>query len=98
MFFPTGKYTSGSSNSPAWRKRNSQAKPFSKFKTTTQVTNRNSYSSTFLGELACLSPPRKCKSACKAASFTTCKILINAEWLKEQLIVLFVFTHVHLPE
>ncbi|XP_039559735.1 uncharacterized protein C12orf50 homolog [Passer montanus] len=27
-----GKYTSGSSNSPAWRKRNPQAKPFSKFK------------------------------------------------------------------
>ncbi|XP_071278138.1 uncharacterized protein C12orf50 homolog, partial [Agelaius tricolor] len=33
---PTGKYTSGSSNSPAWRKRNPQAKPFSKFKITTQ--------------------------------------------------------------
>ncbi|KAM3673214.1 uncharacterized protein C12orf50 homolog [Ammospiza maritima maritima] len=31
-----GKYTSGSSNSPAWRKRNPQAKPFSKFKITTQ--------------------------------------------------------------
>ncbi|XP_041265675.1 uncharacterized protein C12orf50 homolog [Onychostruthus taczanowskii] len=31
-----GKYTSGSSNSPAWRKRNPQAKPFSKFKITIQ--------------------------------------------------------------
>ncbi|XP_023788804.1 uncharacterized protein C12orf50 homolog isoform X3 [Cyanistes caeruleus] len=32
-----GKYTSGSSNSPAWRKRNPQAKQFSKFKITTQT-------------------------------------------------------------
>lgn len=77
--FPTGKYTSGSSNSPTWRKRNPQAKPFSKFKTTTQVTDRNGYNSAFLGELACLCPPRKCKSACKTSSVKTCKILIDAE-------------------
>ncbi|KAL2309638.1 hypothetical protein Nmel_005854 [Mimus melanotis] len=74
-----GKYTSGSSNSPAWRKRNPQAKPFSKFKITTQVTDRNGYNIAFLGELACLCPPRKCKSACKTSSFKTCKILIIAE-------------------
>ncbi|XP_068046442.1 uncharacterized protein C12orf50 homolog isoform X2 [Anomalospiza imberbis] len=78
-----GKYTSGYSNSPAWRKRNPQAKPFSKLKITTQVTDRNGYNSAFLGELACLCPPRKCKSACKTSSFKTCKILINAESLKE---------------
>ncbi|OWK63072.1 Uncharacterized protein C12orf50 [Lonchura striata] len=69
--FPTGKYTSGSSNSPAWKKRNPQAKPFSKFKITTQVTDKNDYNSAFLGELACLCPPRKCKSACKTSSFKT---------------------------
>ncbi|XP_027588723.1 uncharacterized protein C12orf50 homolog isoform X4 [Pipra filicauda] len=36
-----GKYTSGSSNSPTWRKRNPQAKPISKFKTTTQQSQED---------------------------------------------------------
>nr|XP_031359559.1 uncharacterized protein C12orf50 homolog [Lonchura striata domestica] len=36
-----GKYTSGSSNSPAWKKRNPQAKPFSKFKITTQQSKED---------------------------------------------------------
>ncbi|XP_063251062.1 uncharacterized protein C12orf50 homolog [Prinia subflava] len=36
-----GKYTSGSSNSPAWRKRNPQAKPISKFKITTQQSKED---------------------------------------------------------
>ncbi|XP_027763888.1 uncharacterized protein C12orf50 homolog isoform X5 [Empidonax traillii] len=36
-----GKYTSGSSNSPAWRKRNPQAKPISKFKTTSQQSQED---------------------------------------------------------
>ncbi|XP_032543409.1 uncharacterized protein C12orf50 homolog isoform X5 [Chiroxiphia lanceolata] len=36
-----GKYTSGSSNSPTWRKRNPQTKPISKFKTTTQQSQED---------------------------------------------------------
>ncbi|XP_031962895.1 uncharacterized protein C12orf50 homolog, partial [Corvus moneduloides] len=36
-----GKYTSGSSNSPTWRKRNPRAKSFSKFKTTTQQSKED---------------------------------------------------------
>ncbi|XP_027535641.1 uncharacterized protein C12orf50 homolog isoform X5 [Neopelma chrysocephalum] len=36
-----GKYNSGSSNSPTWRKRNPQAKPISKFKTTTQQSQED---------------------------------------------------------
>ncbi|XP_066040695.1 uncharacterized protein C12orf50 homolog isoform X2 [Chamaea fasciata] len=36
-----GKYTSGSSNSPAWRKRNPQAKSFSKFIITTQQSKED---------------------------------------------------------
>uniref|UniRef100_A0A674HQ70 Uncharacterized protein n=1 Tax=Taeniopygia guttata TaxID=59729 RepID=A0A674HQ70_TAEGU len=36
-----GKYTSGSSNSPAWKKRNPQAKSFSKFKITTQQSKED---------------------------------------------------------